>query len=136
VANEILGIDHIGIAVEKIEENLALYKDVIGLEYVGTEEVTDQKINAGVLKAGDTVIELIEPITEDSPVRKFLDKKGPGVHHIAIGVKDIDSVIKGLLDAGVKMIDEKARPGAHNRMIAFLHPKSTGGILLEICEHS
>lgn len=134
MANKINGLDHIGIAVKDINAHLALYKDMLGLEFEGIEEVADQKIKAAILDTGDAKIELIEPTSEDSPISKFLGKKGDGMHHIAIAVENIESVIENLMNAGVKMIDEKPRIGAHSKKIAFIHPKSTGGVLVEICE--
>ncbi len=134
MANKINGLDHIGIAVKSIDAQLRLYKDLIGLEFEGIEEIAEQKVKAAILDTGDAKIELIEPTTDDSPISKFLDKKGDGLHHIAIAVENIESVIENLMASGVRMIDEKPRIGAHNKKIAFIHPKATGGILVEICE--
>lgn len=134
MADHISKIDHIGIAVKSLEAQLAIYRDTLGLDFLGIEEITEQKVKAAFLKAGETSIELLEPTSEDSAVGKFLASRGEGVHHIAIGVRDIESVIEGLISKGVRMIDEKPRIGAHNKKIAFLHPKSTGGVLIELCE--
>lgn len=130
----IKGLDHIAIAVKNIDEHMGLYRDMLGLEYGGSEEVADQKVKTAFLKVGDTNIELVEPTSEESPISKFLEKKGESMHHIAIGVNDIEKVIAGLMEKGVRMIDEKPRIGAHGKKIAFIHPKSTGGVLIEICQ--
>lgn len=134
MADHISKIDHIGIAVKSLEAQLAIYRDTLGLDFLGIEEIAEQKVKAAFLKAGETSIELLEPTSEDSAVGKFLASRGEGVHHIAIGVRDIENVIEGLISKGVRMIDEKPRIGAHNKKIAFLHPKSTGGLLIELCE--
>ena len=134
MADHISKLDHIGIAVKDLDAQLAVYRDTLGLDFGGTQEVVEQKVKTAFLKVGDTNIELLEPTSEDSAVAKFLDKRGEGVHHLAIGVKDIESVIANLIEKGVRMIDEKPRIGAHDKKIAFIHPKSTGGVLIEICE--
>lgn len=131
---DIKGLDHIAVAVKSIDDRIGLYRDLLGLEFGGQEEVADQKVKTAFLKVGDTCIELVEPTSEDSPISKFLENKGEAMHHIAIGVKDIETVIAGLIEKGVRMIDEKPRIGAHGKKIAFIHPKSTGGVLVEICE--
>jgi methylmalonyl-CoA/ethylmalonyl-CoA epimerase len=128
------GLDHIGIAVRSIDQHLALYREILGIEFGGIEEIADQKVKAAFLELGGSRIELVEPTAPDSPIANFLEKKGEGFHHIAVGVKDIEAVIEKLKASGVRMIDEKPRKGAHNKKIAFIHPKSTNGILLEICE--
>ena len=128
-------LDHIGIAVKSIEENLKYYRDVLGMKYLGEEEVTEQKVRVAFLKLGESRIELLEPTSSDSPVAKFLEKRGAGIHHIAILVDDIEAALSSHRKAGARLIDETPRIGAHNMLIAFIHPKSTGGVLLELCQH-
>jgi methylmalonyl-CoA/ethylmalonyl-CoA epimerase len=127
-------IDHIGIAVESIEKWVGYYKDILGLEYVGSEEVTEQKVRVAFLKIGESKIELVEPTSEDSPIAKFLEKRGGGIHHIAVKVDDIDAALVRHQEAGARLIDKEPRVGAHNMRMAFIHPKSSGGVLLELCE--
>jgi len=127
-------IDHIGIAVESIKKWIGFYRDVLGLEFAGSEEVPEQKVKVAFLTIGDSKIELLEPTSEDSPIAKFLEKRGSGVHHIALQVDDIEAAIARHHDAGAKLIDNKPRIGAHNMKIAFIHPKASGGVLLELCE--
>ena len=127
-------LDHIGIAVKSIDEGLKYYRDVLGMEYLGEEEVTEQKVRVAFLKLGESRIELLEPTSSDSPVAKFLEKRGPGIHHIAIQVDDIEAALSGHRKAGARLIDEMPRVGAHDMLIAFIHPKSTGGVLIELCQ--
>jgi len=127
-------IDHIGIVVENIEKWVGYYKDILGLEYVGSEEVAEQKVRVAFLKIGESKIELVEPISEDSPITKFLEKRGGGIHHIAVRVDDIDAALARHQEAGARLIDNEPRVGAHNMRMAFIHPKSSGGVLLELCE--
>jgi methylmalonyl-CoA/ethylmalonyl-CoA epimerase len=128
-------LDHIGIAVKSIEEDLKYYRDVLGMEYLGEEEVTEQRVRVAFLKLGESRIELLEPTSSDSLVAKFLQKQGAGIHHIAILVDDIEAALSGHRKAGARLIDETPRIGAHDMLIAFIHPKSTGGVLLELCQH-
>ncbi len=127
-------IDHIGIAVESIEKSLRYYKDLLGLEYLGSEEVAEQNVRIAFLKIGESKIELVEPTSDDSPIAKFLEKRGTGIHHIAIRVDNIEEALARHLEAGARLIDEKPRIGAHNIRIAFVHPKSSDGVLFELCE--
>ncbi len=127
-------IDHIGIAVKSIDEKLVFYSELLGLKYEGSEEVAEQKVKTAFLKVGESNLELLEPTSPDSAVAKYLESRGEGIHHIALAVNNIEQKIEELIQKGVRMIDEKPRIGAHNKKIAFIHPKSTGGILLEICE--
>ena len=127
-------IDHIGIAVESIENSLRFYKDLLGLEYEGSEEVAEQNVRIAFLKIGESKIELVEPTSDDSPIAKFLEKRGSGIHHIAITVDNIEAALARHLEAGARLIDEKPRIGAHNMRIAFIHPKASGGVLFELCE--
>ena len=127
-------INHIGIAVKNLATAIPFYRDHLGMELEGTEEVTEQKVKVAMLQVGESRIELLEPTTEDSPVAKFIEKNGEGIHHIAYEVEDIGAALNNLKDKGVRLIDETPRNGAHNSLIAFLHPKATGGVLTEICQ--
>jgi methylmalonyl-CoA/ethylmalonyl-CoA epimerase len=126
-------INHIGIAVNSIEEAIPFYRDSLGMTLKGSEEVPSQKVKVAFLAIGESKVELLEPTSPDSPVAKFLEKNGPGVHHIAYSVPDIDQAIATLIAGGTRMIDSVAREGAHGARIAFIHPKSSGGVLTEIC---
>lgn len=127
-------IEHIGIAVESIEKMLPYYRDGLGLEYSGEEVVTEQKVRVAFLEIGESRIELLEPTSEDSPVAKFLAKRGPGIHHVAVRVSDITAALKAHEENGAVLIDNEPRVGAHNMRIAFVHPRSTGGVLIELCQ--
>jgi methylmalonyl-CoA/ethylmalonyl-CoA epimerase len=127
-------INHIGVAVKNIENSLPYYRDVLGMHFEGTEEVAEQKVRVAFFAVGESRIELLEPTAPDSPVAKFLEKNGEGIHHIAYEVDDLDSVLTGLKAQGVRLIDEAPRCGAHGIRIAFLHPKATGGVLTELCQ--
>ncbi|WP_321368738.1 methylmalonyl-CoA epimerase [uncultured Desulfuromusa sp.] len=127
-------INHIGIAVKSLEDSIPFYRDQLGMNFEGTEEVVEQKVKVAFLQIGESRIELLEPTTEDSPIAKFLEKKGEGVHHMAYEVEDVSAALTQMKQAGVRLIDETPRHGAHNSLIAFLHPKSTGGVLTEICQ--
>ncbi len=129
-------IDHIGIAVRSIKDVLPYYRDVLGLRYVGEEEVPDQKVRVAFLEIGESRIELLEPTNDDSPISGFLDKRGGGMHHIAVLVEDIEEALQRHKEAGSRLIDERPRNGAHGMRIAFVHPKTTAGVLLELCQHS
>jgi len=127
-------INHIGVAVTSIEEALPFYRDSLGMTLSGTEEVTSQLVKVAFLSIGESKIELLEPTSPESPVAKFLEKNGPGVHHVAYGVNDIEAAIARLTAEGTRMIDAVPRLGAHGARIAFIHPKSSGGVLTELCE--
>ena len=127
-------INHIGIAVKSIEEALKFYTERLGLESMEVVEVPEQKVKVIALQIGESRIELLESTSPDSPIAKFLEKRGEGIHHIAFEVTDIEKRLKGLKEKGVRLIDEKPRPGAHNTRIAFIHPKSTQGVLIELVE--
>jgi len=127
-------IDHIGIAVNNIQESLSFWQTSLGIEPHGTQEVPEQKLRTAFLPVGDTEIELLESTSPDSSVAKFLEKHGEGLHHIAIRVDDIDAALAELKAKGIKLIDETARNGAGGARIAFVHPRSTHGVLLELCE--
>ncbi len=132
---EITHIEHIGIAVKSIEEQLPYYEDVLGLKCYNIETVEDQKVKTAFFKVGQTKIELLEPTDEESTVAKFIEKRGEGVHHIAYATKNVNESLKKAESKGIRLIDKQARPGAEGLNIAFLHPKSTGGVLTELCEH-
>ena len=127
-------ISHIGIAVESIDAALPFYRDVLGLEFEGVEVVAEQKVKVAFLAIGESRIELLEPTAPDSPVAKFLEKNGPGIHHLAFQVEGLQERLAGLKGQGVRLIDESPRLGAHHTRIAFLHPKASGGVLTELCE--
>ncbi|WP_299088134.1 methylmalonyl-CoA epimerase [uncultured Metabacillus sp.] len=127
-------VDHIGIAVQSIENVLPFYKDVLQLQLLGYEEVPSQQVRVAFLTAGDTKIELLEPMSEESAIARFLSKKGEGIHHIAFGVSDLEARLKDLKRKGIPLIDEKPRIGAAQAMIAFLHPKEANNVLVELCE--
>jgi methylmalonyl-CoA/ethylmalonyl-CoA epimerase len=127
-------INHIGIAVKSIDTAASLYRDVLGMTYEGSEEVTDQKVRVAFFAVGESRIELLEPTSADSPVAKFLEKNGEGIHHIAYEVEDIAAALDRLRQENVRLVDEIPRCGAHGTRIAFLHPKATGGVLTELCQ--
>ncbi|TLM64243.1 MAG: methylmalonyl-CoA epimerase [Deltaproteobacteria bacterium] len=127
-------ISHIGIAVASIDEALPFYTATLGLEFEGTEVVEEQKVKVAFLVIGESRIELLEPTAPDSPVAKFLEKNGPGIHHLAYQVDGLEQRLAGLKEQGVRLIDETPRVGAHHTRIAFLHPKASGGVLTELCE--
>jgi len=127
-------INHIGIAVQSIEATLPFYRDQLGMELLGCEEVAEQKVKVAMLAVGESKIELLEPTSPDSPVTKFLEKNGQGIHHVAYEVADIEAALARMLAEGARMIDEKPRNGAHGTRIAFVHPKSSHGVLTELCQ--
>jgi len=127
-------IEHIGIAVKSLDEAIPFYEKVLGLDCYSIEEVKDQKVKTAFFKLGQTKIELLEPTDPESTVAKFISKKGEGIHHIAFAVNDIDRKLKEVEEKGVKLIDKVSRKGAEGMDIGFLHPKSTFGVLTELCE--
>ena len=127
-------IDHIGIATKSIEEGLAVWRDALGLQIDATEEVAEQGVKVCMLAVGDTHVELLEPLGPDTSVGKFLAKRGPGMHHIAIEVKDINASLAELKSKGVRLIDETPRVGAGGCLVAFVHPSSINGVLLELVQ--
>lgn len=132
---DISHIEHIGIAVKSIEESLPFYENVLGFKCYSIEEVTDQKVKTAFLKVGETKIELLEPTAEDSTIAKFLENRGPGIHHIAFAVEDgVANALTECKDKSVRLIDLAPRKGAEGLNIAFLHPRSTQGVLTELCE--
>jgi methylmalonyl-CoA/ethylmalonyl-CoA epimerase len=127
-------LDHIAIAVRSLDEALLFYKDQFGLECIEIEDVAEQGVRVAKLNLGNTHLELLEPLSPDTPVGKFLQSRGPGLHHICIGVDNIISRLDCLKSAGTKLIDEQPKLGASGARIAFVHPKSTGGVLLELSQ--
>ncbi len=127
-------INHIGIAVNNIEEALGLYTDVLGLKLEGVEVVEEQKVKTAFLPIDNTEFELLESTDKDGPIAKFIEKRGQGIQHIALEVEDIEKAIEEMKAKGIRMIDEKPRYGAGGAKIAFLHPKSTYGVLIELCQ--
>ena len=125
-------IDHIGIAVADLNASLAFFRDALGLELEAPEEVPSQRVRAHFLRAGEAAIELVEPTGDDSPIAKFVAKRGPGIHHLAVRVDDIVAALAELKARGVRLIDESPRPGAHHSLVAFIHPASTHGVLVEL----
>ncbi len=129
-----LKIDHVGIAVNNIDEAIGLYINGLGIEEVEREEVPSQKVNTASLQVGESTIELLEATDPESPIARFIEKKGPGIHHLALEVVDIESALERLKEKGYRLIDETPRPGAGGKKIAFLHPKAASGVLLELCQ--
>jgi len=127
-------IDHIGVAVEDLDESIALYRDRLGMREQHRETVEEFGVEAALLEIGDAHVELLTPIQSDSAVARFLEKNGPGMHHVAYRTADIDAALERMTKAGVRMIDEQARTGIRDSRVAFVHPKSTGGVLTEIVE--
>lgn len=127
-------INHLGIATRGIEEALKLWQDSLGLEQTHTEIVEEQKVRVAMLPIGESRIELLEPTSEDSPISKFLEKRGGGIHHIAVEVEDIEAALRQMKEQGARLIDEKPRVGADNCLIAFVHPQASGGVLLELVQ--
>ena len=127
-------IEHIGIAVRSLDEAIPYYENVLGLKCYAIEEVREQKVKTAFFQVGQTKIELLEPTDPDSPVGKFIEKKGEGMHHIAFAVNDIEGHLRNAEEKGVRLIDSIPRKGAEGLDIAFLHPKSTHGVLTEFCE--
>jgi len=131
----VIGVDHIGVGVNKLDEAITLYCDVLGLRLEGIHVVEEQKVRVASLSTGgETRIELLEPTGSESPVAKFIERRGEGVHHIALKVRNIEAVLEELKEKGLKLVDEKPRMGVGGAKIAFIHPKSTRNVLLELCE--
>lgn len=127
-------IDHIGIAVKALDQAGKFYSDVLGLEIDGVENVADQKVNVAFIPITDSEIELLESTEPDGPIAKYIASRGEGIQHIAFRVEDIDAALQELKEKGVRLIDDKARTGAGGAKIAFIHPKETNGVLVEICQ--
>jgi len=134
--NNVSKIEHIGIAVKNLSESIPFYEQLLGTTCYAIEEVSDQKVKTAFFKVGESKIELLEATSEESPIAKFIEKRGEGVHHIAFAVEGLNSLLPQLEDKGIELIDKQPRKGAEEMNIAFLHPKSTFGILTELCEKS
>jgi methylmalonyl-CoA/ethylmalonyl-CoA epimerase len=128
-------INHLGIATKGIDEALKFWQDALGLENVHTEIVEDQKVRVAMLTIGESRIELLEPTSDDSPITKFLEKRGGGIHHIAVEVEDIEAALMKLKSQGARLIDENPRRGAEGCLVAFVHPSAAGGVLLELVQN-
>lgn len=131
---KILKIDHLGIAVNSIDEGKNFWSEVLGLAFEGTETVAEQKVTTAFFPVGESEVELLESTAPDGPIAKYMEKKGAGIQHIAFRVADIEAALAELKEKGVRLIDEKPRMGAGGAKVAFLHPKATGGVLVELCE--
>jgi methylmalonyl-CoA/ethylmalonyl-CoA epimerase len=135
---KVLKIDHLGIAVNSIDQGKNFWTDVLGLEFEGSETVEEQKVTTAFFPVGESEVELLESTAPDGPIARYLEKKGEGIQHVAFRVENIESALQELLqelkDKGIRLIDEKPRKGAGGAKIAFLHPKFTGGVLVELCE--
>ncbi len=131
---KIVKIDHLAIATSAIDDVKGLWSDVLGLELKGSETVEEQKVTTAFFPVGESEVELLESTSPDGPVAKFVEKKGPGIHHIGLRVENIEEALAELKEKGVQLIDETPRIGAGGKKIAFLHPKATKGVLVELCE--
>lgn len=127
-------VDHIGIAVRNLDEVIPYYTETLGCPLLKIEEVASQKVRVAFIDAGNIKLELLEPMEESSPIFKFMEKRGEGIHHIAFGVENIEQRMAELREKGVQLLSENAKPGAGGAMVAFLHPKSSNGVLYELCE--
>jgi methylmalonyl-CoA epimerase len=125
-------LDHVGIAVDDLDQALAFYRDALGLEVETPEDVPSQGVRAHFIPAGESALELLEATADDSPITKYLRKRGPGLHHIALRVDDIRAALSQLQARGVRLIDESPRAGAHGSLVAFIHPSSAHGVLIEL----
>jgi methylmalonyl-CoA/ethylmalonyl-CoA epimerase len=129
-------IDHIGVAVADLDETLRFYRDALGLDVQPPEEVASQRVRAHFMPAGDAAVELLEATSPDSPIARFVAKRGAGLHHVALRVDDIAAALAELKARGVRLIDEAPRPGAHGALVAFIHPSSTHGVLVELTQRT
>ena len=125
-------LDHVGIAVSSLQDAVGFYCEKLGLEIQPPEEIPSQRVRAHFVSTGSGTLELLEPTASDSPVAKFLEKRGPGLHHVALRVDDIGAALKELKSRGVRLIDETPRPGAHGSLVAFIHPSAANGVLVEL----
>lgn len=131
----IIGLEHVGIAVHSITASVPLYEQLLGLKLEKSMESKDHGIKAALFSAGGTKIELIEPLEKDSAISKFIERRGEGIHHMAFRVDNVEKMLEQLKEQGITLIDEHPRTGLEGGKIAFLHPKSTGNVLIELCEH-
>jgi methylmalonyl-CoA epimerase len=130
-----IGLDHVGVAVKNLDEAISVYRDVLGFKLEGVHVLTERKVRVAFLSTGgEASIELLEPLGNDSPVAKFLESRGEGIQHVAVKVENIETTLEELKGKGVVLVDDKPRAGAEGKKIAFVHPKSTKGVLLELCE--
>jgi methylmalonyl-CoA/ethylmalonyl-CoA epimerase len=129
-------LDHVGIAVADLSEALSFYRDALGLDVEAPEDVASQRVRAHFISAGQSALELLEATADDSPIAKYVAKRGPGLHHITLRVDDIHAALARLKSRGVRLIDESPRPGAHGSLVAFIHPSSAHGVLVELKEQS
>ena len=131
---KILKIDHLGIAVNSIEDGKKFWTDILGLSFQGTETVAEQKVTTAFFPVGESEVELLESTAPDGPIAKYIEKKGTGIQHVALRVENIETALAELKEKGVQLIDQAPRHGAGGAKIAFLHPKATGGVLVELCQ--
>jgi methylmalonyl-CoA/ethylmalonyl-CoA epimerase len=131
---KIVKISHLGIATPALQDAAAMLERIFGLKQDHVEEVADQRVRTAFYPIGESTLEYLEATDPEGPIGKFLEKKGPGVHHLAFEVDDVDAAVKELLEKGVRMIDKEPRRGAHGNRIAFVHPAETGGVLIEVCQ--
>lgn len=127
-------VDHIGIAVKSLDKALPFYTDVLKLPLLGIEKVESEGVRVAFLQVGQTNIELLEPLSAESPIAKFIEKRGEGINHIALGVESIQARLDEMKEQGIRLIQEQPKTGAHGKLVAFMHPKSTMGVLYELCE--
>lgn len=127
-------IDHLGIAVRSIEAAMPLYRDVLGLEYLGEDRVESQGVRVAFFKLGESMLELLEPLHDQSPIAKFLEKNGEGLHHVAMGCDDIEAARARAAEAGLRLLSDRPLDGAHGKLISFVHPKDTAGVLMEFTQ--
>ncbi|MGM7635468.1 methylmalonyl-CoA epimerase [Bacillus sp. Hm123] len=132
----IQNINHIGIAVRSLDETVPFYTEQLGLPLQKIEEVDSEKVRVAFIDAGNVKLELLEPTSEDSPIAKFIEKRGQGIHHVAFGVIEIEDRIREIKERGIQMIHDTSKPGAGGAQVAFMHPKSTHGVLFELCDKS
>jgi methylmalonyl-CoA epimerase len=132
---ELSAIDHVGLAVESIDAALAVYRDTLGMPLVHRETIQEQGVDAALLDVGESHIELLQPLSPETTVGKFLARRGPGLHHVAYRVASVEETLQTLSAAGVRLIDERPRTGIRGTQVAFVHPSSTGGVLTEIVQH-
>lgn len=129
-------VDHLGIAVEELSEAIGRFQTLLGCPPESSEEVKEYGVRTAFFPIGGTNLELLEPISQESPIAKFLKNRGPGIHHVCLGVSNLEGLLKSLKSAGIRLIDETPKKGAHGKLVAFVHPTSTGGVLIELSEEA